>query len=78
MSGARGVASAQGMSSLVVRAFGGLVVQRLLMGFLMEFQPGMAAETGSQARVVFDLGVEPAALVGGMSWIVGAFSLDLV
>lgn len=78
MSGARGVASAQGMSSLVVRAFGGLVAQSLLMGFLMEFQPGMAAETGSQARVVFDLGVEPAALVGGMSWIVGAFSLDLV
>ena len=78
MSGARGVASAQGMSSLVVRAFGGLVAQSLLMGFLMEFQPGMAAETGSQARVVFDLGVEPAALVGGMSWIVRAFSLDLV
>ena len=78
MSGARGVASAQGMSSLVVRAFGGLVAQSLLMGFQMEFQPGMAAETGSQARVVFDLGVEPAALVGGMSWIVGAFSLDLV
>ena len=78
MSGARGVASAQGMSSLVVRAFGGLVAQSLLMGFLMEFQPGMAAETGSQARVVFDLGVEPAALVGGMSWIVGAFSVDLV
>lgn len=72
------MASAQGMSSLVVRAFGGLVAQSLLMGFLMEFQPGMAAETGSQARVVFDLGVEPAALVGGMSWIVGAFSVDLV
>ena len=65
-------------SSLVVRAFGGLVAQRLLMGFLMEFQPSMAAETGSQARVVFDLGVEPAALVGEMSWIVGAFSLDFV
>lgn len=48
------------------------------MGFLMEFQPGMAAETGSQARVVFDLGVEPAALVGGMSWIVGAFPFDFV
>ncbi len=78
MSGARGVASAQGGLSLVVRAFGGLVAERLLMGFLMEFQPGMAAETGSQARVVFDLGVEPAALVGGMSWVVGAFSLDFV
>ena len=50
----------------------------MLMGFLMEFQPGMAAETSSQARVVFDLGVEPAALVGGMSWIVGAFSVDFV
>jgi hypothetical protein len=48
------------------------------MGFLMEFQPGMAAETSSQARVVFDLGVEPAALVGGMSRIVGAFSVDFV
>jgi hypothetical protein len=78
MRGARGVAFALEWSSLVVRAFGGLVAQGLLMGFLMEFQPSMAAETGSQARVVFDLGVEPAALVGGMSWIVGAFSLDFV
>ena len=78
MSGSRGVASASERSSLVVLASAGLVAQRLLMGFLMEFQPGMAAETGSQARVVFDLGVEPAALVGGMSWIVGAFSLDFV
>ena len=78
MSGSRGVASASERSSLVVRAFGGLVAQRLLMGFLMEFQPSMAAETGSQACVVFDLGVEPAALVGEMSWIVGAFSLDFV
>jgi hypothetical protein len=48
------------------------------MGFLMEFQPGMAAETGSQAGVAFDLGFHPAALVGGMSWIVGAFSVDFV
>ena len=67
MSSARGVASAHGGSLLVVRTFGGLVAQGLLMGFLMEFQPSMAAETGPQARVVFDLGVEPAALVGGMS-----------
>ena len=68
MSGARGVASAQGLSSLVVRAFGGLVELGLLVGLLMEFKPRMAAEAGAKARVAFDLGFQPAMLV---VWIAG-------
>ncbi len=77
MSGARGVASTQEWSSLVVRAFGRLFELGLLVGLLMEFKPSMAAEAGAQAGVAFDLGFQPAMLVGWIGGVVGA-SLDIV
>lgn len=55
----------------VCRAFGGLVPLGLLVGFLMEFKPCMAAEAGAQAGVAFHLGFQPAMLVGWMCGVVG-------
>jgi hypothetical protein len=43
----------------------------------MEFKPSMAAEAGAQAGVAFDLGFQPAMLVGWIGGVVGA-SRDIV